>query len=44
MIQDDPAMGWRDRYDARGTEEIVGDPALHPAAVNVLKPEDSEGA
>jgi NADH-quinone oxidoreductase subunit B len=22
MIQDDPAMGWRDRYDARGTEEI----------------------
>jgi NADH-quinone oxidoreductase subunit B len=23
MIQDDPDMGWRDRYDARGTEEIV---------------------
>jgi NADH-quinone oxidoreductase subunit B len=22
MIQDDPALGWRDRYDARGTEEI----------------------
>jgi hypothetical protein len=22
MIQDDPDMGWRDRYDARGTEEI----------------------
>ncbi|HEY3866228.1 MAG TPA: NADH-quinone oxidoreductase subunit NuoB [Solirubrobacteraceae bacterium] len=28
MIQDDPDMGWRDRYDARGTEEIVtGTPA-----------------
>jgi NADH-quinone oxidoreductase subunit B len=23
MIQDDPDMGWRDRYNARGTEEIV---------------------
>ncbi len=23
MIQDDPDMGWRERYDARGTEEIV---------------------
>jgi NADH-quinone oxidoreductase subunit B len=25
MIQDDPSMGWRDRYEARGTEEIVPD-------------------
>jgi len=23
MVQDDPAMGWRDRYEARGTEEII---------------------
>jgi NADH-quinone oxidoreductase subunit B len=23
MIHDDPAMGWRDRYEARGTEELV---------------------
>jgi len=23
MIQDDPSMGWRDRHEARGTEEIV---------------------
>ena len=23
MIQDDPDAGWRDRYDAHGTEEIV---------------------
>jgi len=24
MIQDDPGMGWRDRYNAHGTEEILG--------------------
>ena len=23
MVQNDPAMGWRERYDALGTEEIV---------------------
>ena len=23
MVLDDPSMGWRDRYEARGTEEIV---------------------
>jgi NADH-quinone oxidoreductase subunit B len=23
MVQDDPSMGWRDRYEARGTEEVV---------------------
>jgi NADH-quinone oxidoreductase subunit B len=23
MVQDDPSMGWRDRYEARGTEEIL---------------------
>jgi NADH-quinone oxidoreductase subunit B len=23
MIHDDPAMGWRDRYEARGTEELL---------------------
>jgi NADH-quinone oxidoreductase subunit B len=40
MIQDDPSMGWRDRYDARGTEELVGDPHEAPAAVNVYGPED----
>jgi NADH-quinone oxidoreductase subunit B len=42
MIQDDPAMGWRDRYDARGTEELVGDPERYPTAVNVLKPDETE--
>jgi NADH-quinone oxidoreductase subunit B len=24
MIQDDPSLGWRERYNAEGTEEIVG--------------------
>jgi NADH-quinone oxidoreductase subunit B len=23
LVLDDPAMGWRDRYEARGTEEII---------------------
>ena len=23
MVQDDPDMGWRERYDAVGTEEIL---------------------
>jgi len=23
MVQDDPDMGWRERYDARGTEEVL---------------------
>jgi NADH-quinone oxidoreductase subunit B len=23
MVQDDPEMSWRDRYDARGTEEVL---------------------
>ncbi len=40
MIQDDPKLGWRDRYEARGTEELVGDPRQAPAAVNVFQPED----
>jgi NADH-quinone oxidoreductase subunit B len=34
MVQDDPDMGWRDRYGARGTEEVLAAPG-RPAAVNV---------
>jgi NADH-quinone oxidoreductase subunit B len=26
MVQDDPEMSWRDRYDARGTEELLDAP------------------
>jgi NADH-quinone oxidoreductase subunit B len=46
MIQDDPAMGWRDRYGAVGTEELLpGAPERAPAAINVLGPgEPAAGA
>ena len=33
MVQEDPDMGWRDRYGARGTEEVL-DRGQRPAAVN----------
>jgi NADH-quinone oxidoreductase subunit B len=43
MIQLDPEMGWRERYNARGTEEIM--PAgAQATAVNVFKPGDTAGA
>jgi len=47
MVQDDPDMGWRDRYGARGTEEILpepraGEPPL--ADVSVAPGGDSTGA
>jgi NADH-quinone oxidoreductase subunit B len=42
MVQDDPDMGWRDRYGARGTEEILTQ--ARPAAVNVPLPGDTAGA
>jgi NADH-quinone oxidoreductase subunit B len=46
MVQDDPDAGWRERYGAVGTEEVVpvpdgADPA---AAVNVFRPGDTAGA
>jgi NADH-quinone oxidoreductase subunit B len=43
LIQDDPDLGWRDRYAARGTEEIV--PADgQDTAINVFPPGDTHGA
>jgi NADH-quinone oxidoreductase subunit B len=45
MIQKDPSMGWRDRYNAVGTEEIVPGVDGQDAAVNVYKPMgDTAGA
>jgi len=45
MIQEDPDLGWRERYGAQGTEEIAPDAdAAHPAAVNIGLPGDSAGA
>ena len=39
----DPPSGWRERYDATGTEELLpGQPAS--AAINVFEPGDTAGA
>jgi NADH-quinone oxidoreductase subunit B len=43
LILDDPALGWRRRYGAEGTEEIL--PAPHQdTAINVALPGDTAGA
>jgi NADH-quinone oxidoreductase subunit B len=38
MVQDDPDMGWRDRYDARGTEEVIAEMESHPPGIDVPGP------
>ena len=47
LVQDDPDAGWRERYGAVGTEELL--PATEEdetadAAVNVFRPGDTAGA
>ena len=44
MIQEDPSLGWRKRYNAVGTEELVPDTPTEGAAVNVFPPGDTSGA
>jgi NADH-quinone oxidoreductase subunit B len=44
MIQDDPTLGWRDRYNANGTEELVPETPLDRSAVNAFPPGDTSGA
>jgi len=49
MVQDDPDLGWRDRYRARGTEEVLGPDladaeGVASAAVNVPREGDTAGA
>jgi NADH-quinone oxidoreductase subunit B len=56
MIQEDPEMGWRQRYGAVGTEELLAGPEAgpdagpeagaeeHPSADNVAFPGDTAGA
>jgi NADH-quinone oxidoreductase subunit B len=44
MIQDDPTLGWRERYNAVGTEELVPDAPTDGPAVNVYPPGDTTGA
>jgi NADH-quinone oxidoreductase subunit B len=43
-ILEDPTLGWRERYNAIGTEEVVTDPADHPSAINVMRVGDHTGA
>jgi NADH-quinone oxidoreductase subunit B len=43
-VQQDPSLGWRERYNAVGTEELVADPAKHPTGVNVFPTGDTSGA
>ncbi len=38
MVQEDPDLGWRERYDARGTEEVVERIDTHPPAQGVPRP------
>ena len=43
-VMQDPSLGWRTRYNAIGTEEVVTDPADHPSAINVMRVGDHTGA
>jgi NADH-quinone oxidoreductase subunit B len=43
-IQGHPVEGWRDRYEARGTEEIVPYNPGDPNAANLFMPGDTAGA
>ncbi len=43
-VLEDPTLGWRERYNAVGTEELVADPGEHPTAVNVMPTGDTAGA
>ncbi len=43
-VLEDPSLGWRERYNARGTEELVPDAAPHQTAVNVMPTGDTSGA
>jgi NADH-quinone oxidoreductase subunit B len=43
-IQGNEPAGWRDRYEAQGTEEILEDTPADGAAINVYRPGDTAGA
>jgi NADH-quinone oxidoreductase subunit B len=43
-VQQDPALGWRERYNAVGTEELIPGAHGQETAVNVLRVGDTEGA
>jgi NADH-quinone oxidoreductase subunit B len=43
-VLEDPTLGWRERYNAKGTEELVPESVDHHAAVNVFPTGDTSGA
>ena len=44
-VQGHAREGWRERYNAVGTEELLpGEAPLHSAAINVFQPGDTAGA
>ena len=43
MVQDDPDMGWRDRYGARGTEEVLSQEP-RPADASATAARETAGA
>jgi NADH-quinone oxidoreductase subunit B len=43
-VLEDPTLGWRERYNAHGTEELVADAPVEGPAVNVFQPGDTAGA
>ena len=44
-VLEDPSLGWRERYNADGTEELLaGRRPPHPTAVNVFPTGDTSGA
>jgi NADH-quinone oxidoreductase subunit B len=43
-VQEDPSLGWRTRYNAIGTEELVPGAAPHDTGVNVMPTGDTSGA
>jgi NADH-quinone oxidoreductase subunit B len=43
-VLEDPTLGWRERYNATGTEELVPESVEHAAAVNVFPTGDTAGA
>jgi NADH-quinone oxidoreductase subunit B len=43
-VLEDPTLGWRERYNAAGTEELVPESVEYPTAVNVFPTGDTAGA
>jgi NADH-quinone oxidoreductase subunit B len=43
-VLEDPTLGWRERYNATGTEELVPESVEHATAVNVFPTGDTAGA